>query len=514
MRKPGRGEHAAGTEHFTFSIVREVATAPSPRAASARISRSLPPWLIRALPAAATILLVAVLMWVIYDPWYFNYDARYALNWARDITRGLTPDFTAPFAPTPHPFSIAVSFLGVAFGDHVVMWLVLLGFGATVWLTYLLGARLFNPWVGVVAALVVVTRPAMLRDTLLDYQDIWFEGLIVLAVLLEATKRKRGTPVLVVLAFAGLVRPEAWVLSGLYWLYLWRDATPRQRVWYAALVASAPVLWCLMDLIVTGDPLHSLHGTSQLAVENGRRRSVTQVPRWTAQYYAYAVREPLLLGIPLGMYFAWRFRRREVLVPLAVIVVMTAVFAIGPIFGLPLIGRYLRTPAIFLALFYGLAVFGWMLLPRGSGERRTWLVVGVVAAVASLVYLPWHVKMLNGLNTRSVREGKLYSDLRKASKAPRVQAAFRRCKPLTAGDHRPVPYTRWWIGGNPGQVGTVEKNAWPVGGLLLEPRRTFVPRWFYKINLRMATPPAPHGYTMLYQNRSWRIYTRPSCRTG
>src|SRR5689334_10993108 len=180
-----------------------MATASS-RTSAARMPSSLPPALARALPAAATILFVAVLMWVIYDPWYMNYDARYALDWARDITRGLTPDFKAPFAPTPHPFSIAVSFLGVAFGDHVAMWLVLLGFGAVVWLTYLLGARLFNPWVGAVAALVVVTRPAMLRDTLLDYQDIWFEALVVLAVLLEATKRKRGTPVLAVLAVAGL----------------------------------------------------------------------------------------------------------------------------------------------------------------------------------------------------------------------------------------------------------------------------------------------------------------------
>jgi hypothetical protein len=465
----------------------------------------------RALPAAATILLVAVLMWVIYDPWYLNYDARYALDWARDIVHGFTPDFEAPYAPTPHPFSIGLSFLGVALGDWVIPWLVLLGFGTLVWLSYLLGARLFNPWVGAVVALVVATRPAMLRDTLLGYQDIWFEALIVLAVLLEAARPKRGTAVLVTLAFAGLVRPEAWVLSGLYWLWLWRDSTPRQRLWFAALVASAPVLWCLMDLIVTGDPLHSLHGTSDLAIENDRRRSVTQVPRWTAQYYAFALREPLLLGIPIGMYFAWRYRRREVLLPLAVVVAMTAVFAIGPIFGLPLIGRYLRTPAIFLALFYGLAVFGWMLLPRESRERRGWLVVGVIAALLSVVYVPArHVELLSALHTRSDREGKLYSDLRAAAQSPVVRSAFKRCAPLTAGDHRPVPYTRWWIDGDPGSVGTVEGGR-RVGGLLLEPRHTFIPRWFYTVNLRLASPPPPAGYRQLYENRSWRIYARTGC---
>src|SRR3954451_2749829 len=107
----------------------------------------------RALPAAATILLVAVLMWVVYDPWYLNYDARYALDWARDVAHGLTPDFEAPFAPTPHPLSIALSFLALPLehdGTGVVVSLVLLGFDALVWLSYLLGARLFNSWVGVV----------------------------------------------------------------------------------------------------------------------------------------------------------------------------------------------------------------------------------------------------------------------------------------------------------------------------------------------------------------------------
>jgi hypothetical protein len=468
----------------------------------------------RALPAAATILLVAVLMRVLYSPWYLNYDARYALDWARDIAHGFTPDFLAAFAPTPHPFSIALSFLALPFGHggaQVIVWLVLLGFGTLVWLTYLLGARLFNPWVGAVVALVVATRPAMLRDTLLGYQDIWFEGLVVLAVLLETGRRRRGTPVLVVLAVAGLVRPEAWVLSGLYWLYLWRDSTPRQRVLFAALVASAPVIWCLMDLIVTGDALHSLHGTSDLAAENGRRRSLGQVPRWTAQYYAFAVREPLLLGIPIGMFFAWRFRRREVLVPLAVVVAMTAVFAVGPIFGLPLIGRYLRTPAVVLALFYGLAVFGWTLLPRSSPVRRGWMVVGIVAGLLSVAYLPDHVALLRGLHTRSVREGRLYSDLRDAGSAPVVRAAFKRCAPLTAGDHRPVPYIRWWLDGDPGSVGTVEKHARPLGGLLLEPRHTFIPRWFYSVNLKLASPPPPAGYKQLYENRSWRIYARGGC---
>ena len=44
------------------------------------------------LPAVATTVLVAVAVKLVFGPWYLNYDARYALLWARDISRGLTPD--------------------------------------------------------------------------------------------------------------------------------------------------------------------------------------------------------------------------------------------------------------------------------------------------------------------------------------------------------------------------------------------------------------------------------------
>ena len=134
---------------------------------------------------------------------------------------------------------------------------------------------------------------------------------------------------------------------------------------------------------MTGDPLHSLHGTADLAEEDGRRRKVTQVPRWTAQYVGFTLREPLIVGVPIGLVFAWLYRRREAALPVAVVVAMLAVFAIGPIFGLPLIGRYVRTPAELLTLFFGLAVAGWMLLPEGRDRTRWTVVAGICVAACS-----------------------------------------------------------------------------------------------------------------------------------
>jgi hypothetical protein len=265
----------------------------------------------------------------------------------------------------------------------------------------------------------------------------------------------------------------------------------------------------LSDWLVTGDPLHSLHGTADLAIANDRRRTLGDVPYWTAQYFGYALREPLVVGVPIGLAFAFRHARKPALLPLAVVAAMVAVFTIGPLFGLPLIRRYIATPAVLLCLFYGLAVFGWMKLPPGRG-RRGWLAAGVVAALLSVAYLPWHAGMLATVERRLDRDGVLYGDLRQAVRAAPVRAAFAACPDLTAGDHRPMPYARFWLEGEPGTVSTVEGGASPMGRLLLMPVRgpstwrIYPPRIFPDVSV-------PAGWRTIHENRSWRISAAPDC---
>ena len=463
------------------------------------------------LAALVTIFGVAAILRATYDPWYLNYDARYALLWARDFWSGARPEYLADFAPTPHPLQMAASSLALPFGEHaeqVIVWTVLLCFGAVVWLIYRLGATLFHPAVGAVAALVVFTRPAFQRDALLSYQDVPFAALIIGAALLESRAPRRGVPVLALLALAGLLRPEAWVLAGLYVLYLWPARTPRQLLVPVGLAALAPVIWAITDWLVTGDFLHSLHGTAELAEEVGRRRHIEQVPYWTAQYFGFTLREPLVLGIPIGLAFAWHHARRRSWLPLAIVLAMTAVFAIGPLFGLPLIGRYVRTPAALLSLFYGLAVCGWLMLPFGRSRRR-WQVAGLVALAASIVFVPWHAAMLGGLERRIGLDGALYRQLKAVGDAPVVREAFARCAPLSTADHRPIPYIRYWLDGAPGSVGTIKSGASPMGRLFLVPRRTRLPRRTFQENFPEFT--VPDGYRRLYQNDSWRVWADPGC---
>ena len=126
---------------------------------------------------------------------------------------------------------------------------------------------------------------------------------------------------------------------------------------------------------------------------------------------------------------------------------MLVVFLAGPLFGLPLIARYVRAPAVLLAVFYGLAVIGWQMLP--PGRRRGWAIAGAVAALLSVAYLPWHAKLLHGVENRIDLQGAYYRDLRTAAEAKAVRSAFDRCGKIATADHRPIPHLRWWIEGDP-----------------------------------------------------------------
>ena len=481
---------------------------PPARAPTERPRRALRGWA----AAIGTTVGVAVLLWLVYAPAYVNYDAQWALAWAHDAWHGFLPEYTADFAPTPHPLATAVSSLALPFGAHAdtaMLWLTLLSFGALVYLTYRLGEVLFNRWVGLVAALVVVSRPVIMRDALIGYQDLPFAALVIGAVLLEAQRSRRGLPVLALLALAGLLRPEAWVLAGLYWLYLWPATTPRERVRSAALVAAAPLIWSGTDWIVTGDPLHSLHGTAALAEEVDRRRDPEDVPYWSVQYLGFVLRLPLLLGIPVGLVFAWFYTRRRALLLLAVIAAMLAVFAVGPVFGLPLIRRYVETPAVLLTLFYGLAVCGFTLLPAGRARTR-WMVIGGLAAAMSVAYLPSHVSRLDQLDNRLRLDGAIYRQLERVGHSKRVNAAFERCAPLVTGDHRQIPFIRFWLGGEPGSVRTVEGGTAPMGRMLLLPRRTRMTRRMFR-NQPYPNVRVPADYRQIFRNQAWRVYAAPGC---
>ena len=151
--------NVADTADMTAIVARSMAIVSPPRPAPAapppppeplRTERARVPlsgWV----AGIVTTVAVAGLLFAVYSPSFVNYDAQWALLWARDAWHGFMPEYTADFAPTPHPLATAVSSLALPFGagaDIAILWLTLLSFGALVYLTYRLGGELFTPWVG------------------------------------------------------------------------------------------------------------------------------------------------------------------------------------------------------------------------------------------------------------------------------------------------------------------------------------------------------------------------------
>src|SRR5438270_329960 len=141
-------------------------------------------------------------------PTYPTYDSFYALLWGRDVLHLHLPDFHVYRAPTEHPLAIAFGVLCSLFGQGGARLMVLgsiASFVAAVGLLYRLGRLCFGPVVGLVAALLLLSRFFLENLAAQGYLDISYIALIIWAVTLEVQRPRRGAAVLAVLAAAGLL---------------------------------------------------------------------------------------------------------------------------------------------------------------------------------------------------------------------------------------------------------------------------------------------------------------------
>src|ERR1700683_756176 len=166
---------------------------------------------------AFAVLCVVALFGYFAFPTYPPYDSIYALLWGRDLLPLHLPDFRVYRGPTEHPLAIAFGMFCSIFGQGGARLMVLgslASFVAAVAGMYRLGRLCFGPVVGLVAALLLLSRFFVENLAAQGYLDITYVALIVWAVVLEVERPRRGTPVLLMLAAAGLLRPGAWGLSG------------------------------------------------------------------------------------------------------------------------------------------------------------------------------------------------------------------------------------------------------------------------------------------------------------
>jgi hypothetical protein len=391
----------------------------------------------------------AIVFWALV-PTYPNYDAYYHLVWGREIAGGHLPTFEAYQAPTEHPLYVAICWFMQLFGSHGDRLLVLftcLCHVAFTYAVYRLGTAIWDRRAGAMAALLAGSSFALLLYAARAYVDEPFLALVLWAAALEAERVESGPPthrgrraVWILLVLAGLLRPEAWVLGGGYWLWLsWRARTPLWSLLVIPFVA--PVIWCGVDAVVTGDPLFSLHSTSDLADELNRNRSFSEVPGDFVSFLADTARLPVALAALAGAVWSWRRRdARAVYVPLALFLAGSFTFFATSAAGLSVLPRYLTVPAVALCLPAGYLV-----------TRTRWLFA--LAVVAGLAFVIVRADAFDKLATelrfiRSTHDGLT------AVLHTKTVAEGRACGPVTLPNYRLVPDTRWILDASQKQVGS------------------------------------------------------------
>ncbi len=479
---------------------------------------------------AAGVLVGAAALRLLAGPGLVNYDTLYALVWGRRLAHGELPDLEVAIAPTPHPLANAAAALlsplssweaGGLHGEAaatVVVGLAYVSLALLGWVVFALGRAWFNAAAGALAAAIVLTRVPVLDFGARAYVDVPFLVLVLGALLVETRRPRAGVPVLALLALAGLLRPEAWLFSAAYLAWLlwpglrsaarragprrpaaWRDAAP-----LVALAASAPLLWALHDLLLTGDALHSLTGTRDNAATLGRVTGIQNVPAAVPRRLGEILREPVLLAAAGGglLALAWR-RARGVRLGAAATLLAAGAFCVLAAAGLPIITRYLLLVATLLAIFAGAGAFGWLDLLPGR-ERTWWARFAVVALLALLAFVPAQAHRIerlgNALQTQEAIQGRL-GDL--------VAGEDLR-EPVAVPNRRPIPLLALWLHLDPGALADAQDGL-PQRGTYLVPATADVAR-DYILDRRdrdRRVRPAPPGWALRARNEAWRLYASP-----
>jgi hypothetical protein len=478
---------------------------------------------IERLAALPAVLVGAVLLRLITGVGFANYDTLYALAWGGQLARGELPAYELPIAPTPHPLIEALGVvlypLGPRASEQVVVWLGFVALAACGWVVYRLGSLWFGRAAGALAALILLTRVPILSYGVRAYVDVPYMLFVLAAVLVEAQRRARGRrpaggPVLALLALAGLLRPEAWAFSGLYWLYLivcerrsqGSDQQARSRRALAALTllaAAAPLVWVLSDLAITGDALWSLTNTRHTAKTLQRITGIANVPEYVPRRIGEVLRPPVLAGAALGGVLSLLWLRRRAVGGAMAGLLALLVFVVVATAGLPINTRYGFLTSAILCVFCGAGVFGWTQLQRDDARRRWWIAGGAVVLIALVAFIPSQYKTAHREMDKLARQQSIQDNLLALVDD---RAISLRCGPVEVPNHAPVPLLALYLKTSPANVVSAESRT-VTDGIYVDPASKQVEADYvldpHDPHRAVSVPP---GFSETHANRSWLIF--------
>jgi hypothetical protein len=467
---------------------------------------------------------------------FANYDTLYALAWGGQLSRGSTPAYNVPVSPTPHPLVEALGLvlapLGPTAVEDITVALAFLALAACGWVIYKLGAHWFGRAAGALAALIFLTRVPVLSYGVRAYIDLPYLLLVLGALLLESRARRQrsaaaGAPVLTLLALAGLLRPEAWAFSGLYWLYLvgvtpaWVRSSVRERSLHTRVVAgpkppprsqlarltllaaAAPLVWVLSDLLITGDPVWSLTHTQHTASLLDRVTGIANVPEYIPRRIGEILRPPVLVGAALGGVLSLLWLRSRALLGAGAGVLAVVVFAAFATIGLPINSRYAFLASAILCVFCGAGVFGWTCLERSDPRRRWWIAGGALVLIALLAYAPSQYRaahrQLDELARYHAIEGELVALVSS-------HAINLRCGPVGVPNHAPVPLLSLYLKTSPRNIVSPESGH-IASGIYLDPANKAVETDYVLDKLDpVEHASVPPGFHEVATSASWLVF--------
>jgi hypothetical protein len=453
----------------------------------------------RAIRPAAAAAGVAAAVALVFGRVPLGYDSYFALVWGRALAHGRSPDLDEAFASTPHPLFNALGTVldwlpGSA--DDLLRAVVLLALGALCVALFELGRDLAGWPVGLLAAGVVATRAPVLETALRAEVDVPAAALMAWALVLATRARRRDVAVLVLLALAGLLRPEAWALSVAYWAWRARHGA-RPPV---ALAVAAPALWVLSDLALTGDALWSTHQTHRRVVASHDVTGFDAVGR-IPRHLGSILWVPSLLASLAGVAAALVRARDRALLPLAALAIATATSAALALAGQTLLLRFLLFPAALLAVFAAYALLGWTALPASDSARRPWLAAAAAGLVAVAAFLPKDVTRAGDLRAELRGDERLQSRLIAVASGA-ARPALRRCHPVYVQLGGVVPTLAYEAGVATGDMTVDLRRLAPRGALVA--LGAVAPRELpYELPHARVRPPA--DYALRTGNESWTI---------
>ena len=473
-------------------------------------------------PALAVIFVcaVAALAAVLEPNAYPSYDYAFVLASAQDVLEGRATGYQVPvYSPVPHPLTLAAAIAAMPFGEGSFAIFTVLGLLALGWLCWALlriGALLGSWPAGLLAAALVFTNPPIFELAARNPGDVGFAAFVAAAVAAELARPRRGAVVLVLLALAGLLRPEAWLLGGLYWLYLLPGRSWPERLRLGALVASAPLAWMAMDALLTGDPLHSVEVTRVYTEKAAATASLGDVWRAITSVSGW----PLVLGAVAGAALASRDGRRGVAVPLAAGAVALLATAGPSLLGeSPVLRRYLVLPAAMICVLFALAALGWTAARR---DKPAWRAGGLgLAALAIVVLASDRAQLWDSHRQNQEERVALVGHLHDWADLP-AQRAFLRpsaCHPIRVPGYGYRPYLRFWLNVPARAVAFHFDDSMAGGGTVLLPtpvdgyQRRMLAGVGRSTRANLVGRRAFTGrFRRVARSSRWELYADPGCR--